>query len=286
MLWQFLPASHGAEWGADIIYPTDAALVTMLANHAAVMNIKGLGVDDHVNPTVSITAPTPGSTINTAGFTMTGSASDDQMVTRVLVRINGGGWQTAIGTAKATIAWSMSLGVLKQGANVLEAQAFDWGNNASTIARVEINFVSPPTAPLVLYDDSIRSPWSQSSWGATVNLNNTTPVYAGSRSVRVDQSAWNFFRVYNPNGTSPGLYKSLDFAIYGTGIDLNVQLNNANGSAPALYHLTNLSANQWNVVSIPMSTLDPEGDPFYFVTFQEGAGKSATYYIDDIKLVP
>ncbi len=60
---------------------------------------------------------------------------------------------------------------------------------ATSLVLVEVLLVGAqrasalPTADLVVYGDSLASGWSNWSWNTTVNFNNNTPVFGGSKSI-------------------------------------------------------------------------------------------------------
>ncbi len=95
---------------------------------------------DLAPPTVTITDPTDGQFLSTDSITVVGTASDNQNVTKVKVRINGGVWQNASGT----FSWSFSA-VLPAEINLVEAQSFDAAGNPSLIdqANVTVDQLAP-----------------------------------------------------------------------------------------------------------------------------------------------
>jgi Big-like domain-containing protein len=78
---------------------------------------------DNQRPTITITAPTSGSTFstNTSPLTLGGTASDNVGVTQVTWRNDRGG----SGTATGTTSWSASGIALQSGNNVLTVTARD-----------------------------------------------------------------------------------------------------------------------------------------------------------------
>jgi len=86
-------------------------------------------------PTVSITSPSEGATVNST-VTITGTASDsDGTVQSVEVKIDSGSWQTATGTTSWNFSWD-STGV-SDGSHTIYARSYD-GTNYSTEAQVNV----------------------------------------------------------------------------------------------------------------------------------------------------
>ncbi len=101
---------------------------------------------DTTSPTVAISSPTAGQTFTTSPITVNGTASDpgtpSSGVALVEVRVNGGSWQTATGTA----SWSRSGVALSSGSNTIQARSKDNAGNYSSIASVTVTY-DPPQPP-------------------------------------------------------------------------------------------------------------------------------------------
>lgn len=89
-------------------------------------------------PTVAISSPAAGQEFQSSSVRVTGVAADDVGVARVEVRVNEGTWRAAVGTA----SWSIDL-VLANGANRIEARAFDESGNPSSMATVDVTLMPP-----------------------------------------------------------------------------------------------------------------------------------------------
>ena len=93
-------------------------------------------------PTVQITWPSNGYTTNSSPITVEGTASDDNQVTVVQVRINGGSWQNASGTT----SWSKSVS-LAPGPNAIDARARDDKPQYSSIDATNVTYNRGPNTP-------------------------------------------------------------------------------------------------------------------------------------------
>lgn len=117
---------------------------------------------DTAPPTLALSEPTDGSTVNTSSVTVRGSASDAVGVTRVAVQLNGGAEQNASITPGPAVSFSRTVSGLANGTNVIVVNAYDAaGNKASTSLRITYSAPSDTIAPTV----TIAAPAD----GATVN---------------------------------------------------------------------------------------------------------------------
>src|SRR5437016_4832631 len=112
--------------------------------------------DDMAPPTVGITSPPDGATVNGSSIPVTGIASDSggSGLRVVKVRISGGEWSAAAGLA----TWTASA-TLVSGSNRIDAQAWDNAGNPSVIASVNVTFTSPPPPP-----PTNTPPYANFSW--------------------------------------------------------------------------------------------------------------------------
>jgi hypothetical protein len=150
-----------------------------------------------------------------------------------------------------------------------------------------------PAAPnLAIFSDAVATPWMNTSWNSTVNFANTSPVFAGTRSIRVDETGWGALSLHRGSWTAtqpidPSRYQAVDFQAFApaTGFKVAVRLeNDAKASFPLVVFGT-IAANQWIHVTVPISQLDPSGIPFDRVDISDGNGTTRTYYVDELKLL-
>jgi hypothetical protein len=101
---------------------------------------------DVTPPTVGISGPTNGASLTLATVAVSGTASDpgspSSGVKLVEVRLNGGAWSNASGTA----AWTASVVLLPCG-NIIEARSLDSAGNYSSVASNFVTYVSANTVP-------------------------------------------------------------------------------------------------------------------------------------------
>ena len=116
--------------------------------------------------------------------------------------------------------------------------------------------------------------------------------YAGATSIKVVQNAWGGLSVHNGTwaasvGINPALYSRFEFAINGgtTGGSIAVMFENDQGSSFPKVNYGTIPANQWVVISLPMSQLDPGNQTIHRVDIMEMSGTTRTYYVDNVRLV-
>jgi hypothetical protein len=100
---------------------------------------------DTTPPSAFIDFPSEGQTLDLAEITILGSASDNLEINRVDIRINGGPWQTAVGT----LSWSAYVDLLP-GSNTIEAMAWDMASNPSTIVSLNLTYTPIHPGPPVI----------------------------------------------------------------------------------------------------------------------------------------
>ncbi|MCK4444680.1 MAG: right-handed parallel beta-helix repeat-containing protein [Thermoplasmata archaeon] len=103
---------------------------------------------DVLPPTVSIVSPSEGVAFTVPQITVIGTASDtgDSGLERVEMRVNGGEWQKATGTS----SWS-GLANLQEGANLIEALAWDNASNPSDTDMVNVTYTPPNNPPTAAF---------------------------------------------------------------------------------------------------------------------------------------
>ncbi len=95
---------------------------------------------DVVRPTVVIASPTPSQVVTNGIWNVRGTATDNQFLAAVRVRLNDGEWTTAGGLTN----WSIAL-PLRPGANQLHAYATDEAGNRSTTNTLTFTYLVKST---------------------------------------------------------------------------------------------------------------------------------------------
>ena len=98
------------------------------------------GSEDTTPPNVSITSPTSGDTFTTSSITVSGTASDNEGVGKIQVKVGSGGWADASGTT----VWNKTV-TLSQGLNKIDVIAIDTYGNSSETASITVAY-NPPSS--------------------------------------------------------------------------------------------------------------------------------------------
>lgn len=141
---------------------------------------------------------------------------------------------------------------------------------------------------LPVYSDSLTNGWDDWSWAPARNLANTSPVHSGSRSISVTASAWQALSFYHGDFDS-GPYEALSFWAHGGsggGQRLQVYAQyGSSGTGPTYVLPAALTANTWQLISIPLTTLGIANLPNLnrFTIQLRDNGTAGTFYVDDIQ---
>ncbi|MHB1355184.1 MAG: glycoside hydrolase family 113 [Anaerolineae bacterium] len=151
-----------------------------------------------------------------------------------------------------------------------------------------------------IYGNSLASGWQNDSWGGTIALNTTDQVYAGATAIRatLSLSSWGAIAFTNANwdidaGTWLQFYVRGDTSSSGK---LQVILERADGTRLPVVpvndcrHIAGASieAGVWKRVQIPLSDFGLPGEQVskLIIQYTGGAGDTATFWVDEISLIP
>jgi len=142
------------------------------------------------------------------------------------------------------------------------------------------------TQNLVVYADQLSGQLANWSWGSSVNLSNTSPVFSGSNSISFTPSAWGGLYIHANTPITPASYTSLQFAMQTSDSPNNFSLlfydgNNQVAKTAKLSQYPGTSQNGWQVYTIPTSIMPAT---LGGVALQETSGNAGpTSYIDSIQ---
>ena len=188
---------------------------------------------DVTRPTLTISSPASGQRVSNAVFTVTGTATDNWMITNVWCQIVGNDWTNAT-SANHWTNWSAANLPLTPGTNVLLAYAVDTTGNRSTTNSVSFQYVV--SAPLQV----------QLAGLGTINPNYSNAVLAIGQSYTLTASPGSGFTFTNWSGGT-----SLPLAVLTNGTtvrftmetNLILQANFVDTTKPTL-SITNLTSGQ------------------------------------------
>lgn len=135
-------------------------------------------VDTGPKPTVEITAPSEGATVQ-GDVEVTGTASPaESTIDRVEVRVDGGPWQEATGTTSWSWTWDST--TVSDGEHTIEARSLE-GGTASELATVNVTTDNPLPD---LQVEEIESTWSPTTTEIEATIVNDGTGDAPATSVR------------------------------------------------------------------------------------------------------
>ena len=136
---------------------------------------------------------------------------------------------------------------------------------------------------IAVYADNLVSGWDNWSWDTNLDFSNTSPVHNGSYSLAVTYTqAWAGLYLH-ANALDLSTCDTLRFWLHGGSAgnqNISVSLN-YNGSS---YDVT-ATANTWQQVSIPLSTLGSPSSVSDLVFQENAGGAQPTFYLDDVAFV-
>jgi IPT/TIG domain len=149
----------------------------------------------------------------------------------------------------------------------------------------DVSIIGSSVPPIIIYDDAITSAWNGwigGGWGGTSNLNNTSPVEQGSKSIKIDYVGGygSPFQIGGANISLAG-YTSLKFAVYGApgsgGKKVTIGINGVNGK-----YVFTVVEGVWTDYTVPLATLTTE-TTLKEIWIQEYSGTGGfTIYVDNI----
>jgi chitinase len=149
-----------------------------------------------------------------------------------------------------------------------------------------------PAGAAVVYDDALRSGWTDASWGATRNWAATAPVASGTRALSVQYARWGGLYLRRVGASVAGKTTLSLMVNAGSNVGLRlvaVGVQGSTGLAPvdlATYCAARaFPANAWTRCDVPLSALLPAGTVLDGFWIQERNGTShPAVFFDDIGL--
>lgn len=156
-------------------------------------------------------------------------------------------------------------------------------NSCTRTATTSVAVTGSSTTTYLIYEDALNSAWADWSWSTTRNFGNASPVQSGTKSLSVKYDAgWAGLYLHANTPVNLTGLTHLKFWVHGganTGQQIRVILN---GGGP--YYTVNPTANQWTLVTIPLSTFNNPAS-VSDIYFQEATGSARPVcYFDKIYL--
>jgi peptidoglycan/xylan/chitin deacetylase (PgdA/CDA1 family) len=153
--------------------------------------LKDNGAADTTPPTISLTAPTEGSTVSGTTY-ITANATDNLGVASVKFYLDGtllGSKTSPTTTGGSTYQWKWETGSVSEGQHTLTAVATDAADNQATAAPVKVTVVhdtTPPTTTILCNGSTACSGWFKAA--VTVTLQATDNVAVAKTVYTTDGS--------------------------------------------------------------------------------------------------
>lgn len=227
----------------------------------------------------SITNMSPNPVAPDADLTITGTNLD------VVSSVAFVGVPTAVNSFVSQSATQLVVKVPASGAVTGKLTLNVKNSTLSVKSSNDLAIIGSTVPPIIIYDDAITSAWNGwigGGWGGAKDLNNTSPVRSGSKSVKIDYTdgGWGVPLQLGGANISLGGYTSLKFSVYGgTGSDgktVNVGFNEADGKSFTIVE------GQWTDFDIPLSQISSAGTITHLYFKNYTASGAYTIYLDNI----
>ncbi|HAV60921.1 MAG TPA: hypothetical protein DCY13_00965, partial [Verrucomicrobiales bacterium] len=169
-----------------------------------------------------------------------------------------------------------------------------WGlqvrDNANGIiaTSVKCSLFGGGSSPITIYADALASDWANWSWNSTVDLNNSSPVKNGTKSIKVTANAgWSALSLRKGTAQSTAGKTKITFWVHGgTGSNKSIKVyaSTADSGGDTTGKIITATANTWTAITVNLSEI---GNPASIkrLHFQNNSSTSQpAVYFDDIKL--
>lgn len=154
-------------------------------------------------------------------------------------------------------------------------------------STTDLQILGSSVTPIIIFDDALTSAWNGwtgNGWGGTKDVNNTSPVHSGTKSVRIDYLSGQYGVPWQLGGANISLagYSSLKVSIYGgansNGKSVNIGFNEADGKTVTLVQ------GQWTDFVIPLSQISSATTLTHLYIKNYSSSGDFTIYVDDLGL--
>ncbi len=137
-------------------------------------------------------------------------------------------------------------------------------------------------------DGAPNSMWGDWSWGAVNDFANTEVVYRGTSAAKSVLTNGGFKLGYgnDPDHIDPAVYTVFEFAVYSeTSSTMKVRVEQSYPSSVIGPEVSRSIVPGWNIISIPMSELNPASLKIRAVAIFPSSSGTYTWYFDEIRFV-
>ena len=204
-------------------------------------------------PTISSFAPNPVD----PGTNLTINGTMLNMVTSVAF-VNAPAVTSFVSQSPTQLVVTVPMGVLRGKITLGVSSPNDTIQSLTTLEIA--GALPPPTIALPIYDDAVTANWTGTGgwvgggWGGTADYNNTSPVRAGSKSVKINYTGqWGSPFQLGAGNVAIGTYTTFKISIFGApgsaGKKVNIGINGTDA------YTINVVEGVWTDYAIPISTL-------------------------------
>jgi len=253
---------------------------TLTVDNIILTQVRGLAVTTSANASPFGSSVTFTATVQTNGTTA-GNATGQVMFSSA----NG---PFSTNTVNGGSATSSAIATLPVGTDPITAIYFS-GNYPSITNTISYLITAQPKDNLPIYTDNLVNGFQNWSW-ATVNLGNTNPVHSGNCSISATDGGNYQALAFEHSEFNTTPYTNLSFWIDGgsSGGQRVEVWGLLDGTNQVAYPLSTLPTNNWQQVSIPLSSLHVAGKPNctgFWIQGNDGGAAQPTFYVDDVQLL-
>jgi len=160
------------------------------------------------------------------------------------------------------------------------------GNTSAASAPLVFRTAACPEPTQLLYGDVLASEWADWSWACTRNFANTAPVRIGSRSLRVDYTAWGGLSLRHATGIPASTTSAVRFWVFSpVAAPLKVSIQTQDSGPESGAYFVTIPANTWTEVTATRAQL---GNPAVYrrVNLQLNQAAALTAFVDEIRILP
>jgi hypothetical protein len=241
---------------------------------SGVQTVSGADLDLAL-PAITTMSPNPVDTL--ANLTITGTNLD------LVSSVNFVGVSNAVTTFVSQSASQLVVKV--PGGSITGKLTLNVKNSTLSVkSGNDLAIIGSSVPPIIIYDDAITAAWNGwigGGWGGTKDLNNTSPVKSGSKSITINYvGQWGVPLQLGGANISLGGYTSLKVSIYGgagsSGKSVNVGFNEKDGKT------INIVEGQWTDFTIPLSQISAAGTLSFLYIKNYSAAGDFTIYVDNL----
>ncbi|MBB3837535.1 chitodextrinase [Runella defluvii] len=160
------------------------------------------------------------------------------------------------------------------------------GNQSGSSNVVSATTSACGASTIVIYDETLNTDWNDWSWATTRNFSNTTPVKVGTKSAKIDYTAWGGLSLRKVSTTVNTIASTaVRFWVRTpTATTIKVYTSSTDTGGDASGYTFTTTANVWTEYIVSLAQL---GNPAQIkrIHFQNYTANNVTAYFDNIRLV-